>query len=378
MVSAGRFVSISVAALLIAACSGGGSSVSPVGTATNDSGSSATVATQTPAEPPVTATMATPAVTEPFVPSGSMCPPSPSGRIAYELTRLGAGATGGDVYTVEVVLPDGIGDSLLSAGVGAQQPSWSPDGTRVVVSASSDGADALFIVRCDGTIEKVLSDLSTGTPSDPETIEMPSNPSWSPDGTSIAFASPDGLFIVDPTDPQFDQPVTTDFYGGAAPRSIFVTEIELDITVAVGRPGWSPDGTQLVFGATDNSGNTDVYVVGVDGSDLTRLTTDAADDYQPAWSPDGTQIAFRSSRDDKLWLMHVDGTLQQPLFSGEGADPAFQPAWSPDGTQLVYASGASRDRTRIHVIGADGSGDRQLTPEGGATHSETWPAWVGT
>lgn len=351
-----RWITVAAAGLL-AACSSSGSGETAVTSAT---GPGVTEPSETAATTAVPASTV-PATTVLFVPSGAMCPPSSQGRIAYELGYEGAGTDGGDLWTVQVVLPDGTGDSTLVGGEqysGIGEPSWSPDGTRAVVAATEDGEE-FVVVRCDGTIETVLADLQMETLSYPLAIDSPSHPSWSPDGTTIAFASADGLFLVDPA--------------GALPT----TQINLDLEVVRGRPGWSPDGTQLVFGASDDTGNTDVYIVGIDGSGLSRLTTDPGDDYQPAWSPDGSLIAFRSARDGKLWTMAADGSQQEALFSGEGAAPAYQPSWSPDGTQLVYVSGEVGD-TRVHVIGADGSGDRQLTASEPSPRFEGWPVWVGT
>lgn len=350
------WVGVVATGLLLAACSSG----SDAPAATSATEPPATEATTPPPDTEVTASTAA-ASTVPFVPSGPMCPPSSEGRIAYELGFEGGAGDGSDLWTVQVVLPDGTGDSTLVGGEqysGIGEPAWSPDGTRAVVAASEDG-DELIVVRCDGTIETVLAGLQMETASYPLAIDTPSHPSWSPDGTMIAFASADGLFLVDPA--------------GALPT----TQISLDLEVVRGRPGWSPDGTQLVFGASDETGNTDVYVVGIDGSGLTRLTTDPGDDYQPAWSPDGTRIAFRSARDGKLWTMVVDGSQQAPLFSGEGSAPAYQPAWSPDGREIVYVAGEVGD-TRVHVIGADGSGDRQLTAAQPSPRFEGWPVWTGT
>lgn len=377
VVSTRRFASIGVAALLVvAACSSGGTSVAPATEPTvvsTDSAASEPIVTgpvTAPETTPQTTPGTTPATTEPFVPSGPMCPPAPDGRIAYELGFEGAGTDGADVWTVQVIRPDGSGDSVLIGGEqysGIGQPAWSPDGTRLVVAASEDG-DEFLVVRCDGTIDTVIADLQMETASYPLSIDTPNHPSWSPDGSTIAFTSADGLFLVDPA--------------GALPtrqiNELSGSEmVDLSVTVVRGRASWSPDGTRLVFGATDGTENTDLYVIGVDGSGLTRLTTDPGDDYQPAWSPDGSRIAFRSSRDGKLWVMEADGSQQHSLFSGEGAASAYQPSWSPDGTQLVYVSGEVGD-TRVHVIGADGTGDRQLTADEPTQRLEGWPVWVGT
>ena len=345
--------------LLVTACSGGGSSVAPADTTpetTPDTASQTTV-DSTPETTLDTTPATTPETTVAFVPSGVMCPPTPEGRIAYQVTIEGGGLEGLDTTILRVVRPDGSNDSQLFAGesyYGVAQPSWSPDGNRAVV-LTGDGPN--LIVRCDGTIESELRFMMP-TGSSPIPING-SYPSWSPDGSMVSVVSSDGLYIVDLANP------------------ISARQIVLDsgLSAAIGRASWSPDGDQLVFATIDRDENADIYVVGTDGSDLTRLTTDPGDDYQPAWSPDGSTIAFRSTRDGGLWLMDADGSDQRPLFPGSGAAQAYQPAWSPDGTRLVYVWGDAGD-TRVHIIGADGSGDRQLTADTPASRSETWPVWA--
>ena len=76
-----------------------------------------------------------------------------------------------------------------------------------------------------------------------------------------------------------------------------------------GFPSWSPDGTRIAF-ASDREGNFDIYVMGSDGSGQVRLTSDPADDVFPAWSPDGTAIAFETERDGntEVYVMGSDGS----------------------------------------------------------------------
>jgi LysM repeat protein len=88
----------------------------------------------------------------------------------------------------------------------------------------------------------------------------------------------------------------------------------------------SPDGSQIAFmsNARDGAGNYEIFVMGSGGSNVARLTDNAANDGLPAWSPDGKTIAFASDRDGvwAIWAMNPDGSNQRKLFNMGG---------SPDG-----------------------------------------------
>ncbi|HUV74533.1 MAG TPA: hypothetical protein VMW79_09500 [Anaerolineae bacterium] len=76
---------------------------------------------------------------------------------------------------------------------------------------------------------------------------------------------------------------------------------------------WSPDGTHLAF-ETDRDGDFEIYVMDVDGSGQTNLTSNpTAYDISPSWSPDGTKIFFRSDRagerfDYRPYVMNAVGS----------------------------------------------------------------------
>ena len=73
-------------------------------------------------------------------------------------------------------------------------------------------------------------------------------------------------------------------------------------------PSWSPDGSRIAFARTVE-GNTDVYSVAADGMDLQRLTTDLGVDTDPWWGPDGSRVTFASDRDGDfdIYTMDADG-----------------------------------------------------------------------
>jgi Tol biopolymer transport system component len=102
-------------------------------------------------------------------------------------------------------------------------------------------------------------------------------------------------------------------------------------------PAWSPDGEKIAF-ESNRDGNSDIYVMNVDGSNIRRLTTDPAIDCRPAWSPDGTKIAFQSQRSGHwdIYIMNADGSNQIALTRDSAFDAS--PTWSPDGLRKGWKS----------------------------------------
>ena len=79
-------------------------------------------------------------------------------------------------------------------------------------------------------------------------------------------------------------------------------------------PSWSPDGSRIAF-TSYRDGNWDIYVMDADGSNQQRLTDNPAVDRMPSWSADGSRIAFVSGRDGNwdIYVMDADGSNQQRL-----------------------------------------------------------------
>jgi Tol biopolymer transport system component len=124
-----------------------------------------------------------------------------------------------------------------------------------------------------------------------------------------------------------------------------------------------------------------------DGSDVERLTADAAYDDQAAFSPDGRQIAFVSTRAAgfaNLWVLDLATRKARALTTGRGGD--FRPAWSPDGRWIAFSS--DRDSSLptaksrwerlqlvdIYLIHPDGSGLRRISEHGNFCGTPRWTA----
>jgi dipeptidyl aminopeptidase/acylaminoacyl peptidase len=183
-----------------------------------------------------------------------------------------------------------------------------------------------------------------------------------------------GPFVVaasglDGRPPQYDSLFVVGLDGAGFHR---ITE-----RVGIGQPTWSPDGSRIAFVGGPRRGGGDVFVVDADGSNVLRLTETMQEEGSPAWSPDGKRIVF--VRDADVWVMNADGTDPIRLVeSGEGY--ARWPAWSPDGRQIAFVrpfdhgivdTCPTNTGTGVFVMDADGSDVRRLTIEG-CRHRVAW------
>ncbi|MCZ7627684.1 MAG: hypothetical protein M5U19_00605 [Microthrixaceae bacterium] len=114
------------------------------------------------------------------------------------------------------------------------------------------------------------------------------------------------------------------------------------------------------------NGNDDVFVMLIDGTEVTLLTTNPAGDYDHAWSPDGSKLVFTSTRGGTpdLYTMSAAGSSQQPLTGGVGGEDDL-PDWSHDGTAIAFDRifGTTGNDYEIWRIGADGSNPVDLTTD---------------
>lgn len=187
-------------------------------------------------------------------------------------------------------------------------------------------------------------------------------PSWSPDGRSLAYTSDEGGHL-----------------------GIWIRQVEGERALRVSQPGvdeaqpaWSPDGKLLAFVSTRRRGgrfgiflgsravelyvygqNGDLYVMPAFGGTARKIAEDA---YDPAWSPDGKKLAFRSIRNGtwRIYTASVDDGKNE-LVGGVDAR-VIGLAWSPDGRWISYVAGASAATGwDLYVVPAGGGTPTRLT-----------------
>jgi len=242
---------------------------------------------------------------------------------------------------------DGSGLRRLPAYVG--HPRGSPRGDWILgTKGASDVNIDIYIIRPDGSLTHNL----TNHPA------MDMNPTWSPDGRQIAFAS-NRIREVEP-------------------RDIFIMDADgsnVRHLVYGWQPAWSPDGRRIAFASNVDPGAVGIYVVDVDGRNRKRLTNPGNPrgwdtDRTPAWAPDSQRIAFE--RHGAIAVMNADGTDLRFLTDEWGS---LHPTWSPDGKQIAFqrvlgvGEGAQSD---IFVMNVDGANQRNITND---PADDMWPSW---
>jgi len=256
--------------------------------------------------------------------------PGTNGRIAFTSTR-DAGDT--ELYTVAA---DGTGLARLTARFGADdQPSWSPDGTLLAFRSHRDGNTDIYVMRTDGSgVRRVTTDASAD-----------SEPTWAPDGQRLAFNRNGDIYVIGLDGAGERQLTTSPFFDG--------------------QPAWSPDGQWIAFTST-RTGNGEVFAARADGSVEVNLTNRIGADSDPTWSPDGTRIAYISSQPTSAELtvmpasgLGIGGSGATVLTSDSFGDLA--PSWSPDGTRIAFESNRDDANPEIYTIALTGGAIARVT-----------------
>ncbi len=135
-------------------------------------------------------------------------------------------------------------------------------------------------------------------------------------------------------------------------------------------PAIDPSGQWLAYASTQHRATADIYIKRVDGTAITQLTSDPANDVMPTFSPDGKYIAFCSDRSGTwdIYLMEVTGGQTIKLTDGPTHD--LHPSFSPNGKQLVYCSyGAQSGQWELVVIDIDNPSQKRYIAHG------LFPSW---
>jgi Tol biopolymer transport system component len=245
--------------------------------------------------------------------------PTTEERIVFASDRSGTS----QIYSMKT---DGTDVKQLTTAGPNFGPRWSPDNLQIVFRSARNAADEIWVMNADGSNQTKL----TPGPFD-------GNPNWSANGTRIIFSRAGSLWSMNTNGSDLVQLTTgtnDDF------------------------PQASPDGAKIAF-QSQQTGNVEVWVMNVDGTNQTKLT-DRPTTVDIPFDWKGNKILFQSFpttfNPKQIWVMNGDGTDQTKVLGDDDLGGTF----SPDMSRVVFEL-ITTTADNLWVANADGSNAQQLT-----------------
>ena len=295
---------------------------------------------------------------------------------------------------------DGSGHQKLSAmDVNESSPRWSPDGSRLAFTASTDNGSEVFIYWVNtGKIARIS-----------QLTESPAGLNWSPDSRWLAFSmfveGSELKLVTPPKKPKdaewADTPTVTtrfkhetDGAGKMKPgySHLFVLPADGGTARQVtsgdfnhsSTPVWSANGKHLYFSSNRKDNweydfrNSEIYAVDINNGLITTLTERNGPDHSMALSPDGKTIAYLGYNDKMqayqntlLYTMNADGSGEKALNERFDFSPSA-PVWDPNGKGVYYMFD---DRGNTKIGHTDLSGKQRIVTHnvGGTSVGRPYP-----
>jgi Tol biopolymer transport system component len=308
-----------------------------------------------------------------------------SQRIAWNCTMGKRHPSGRGDFEICVANADGTGLTQLTDTEGSNKyPTWSPDGSQIAFVSNRNGWPTLpdyeplgYDPEAFGDEEIFIMNVD-GT----NQVNLTNNPreddsfpAWSRDGVYLVYSRYGCLSLLQVADPAQRIQLSKEGCTGTD-SGTFPDWFQPVKTNTVGiASACSP----TISFMDERNGQTDIFAINPDGSGPRQLTNDSAQELAMSWSPDGTQLVFqRFSEEDstpELYMMNADGSGLLNLTHNPGDD--WSPAWSPDGKQIAFYSQRAEGMALYIMNLSDGfsSLDNLAPTIIPGTGMGAWPSW---
>ena len=239
------------------------------------------------------------------------------------------------IWAVDPMRPNGPKARIQLSDRPGKPLAWSSDASKLLIWREPG---LLFVLNADGTETRLVTNRSVNVGViGPIARYIYPGGSFSPDGSEVVFATSGGMYTVDAD--------------GGRPRILAEGGVN---------PTFSPDGTKIAYFEIRGIPSHTLRVMNADGTgDRVLLGGQAVDCYypstgiRPAWSPDGTHIAF-SCDDYGIRVVGADGSGLRTVIPNEdalgplGTSGFGIPYWSPDGSRIAFEVVWTRDVPLTH------------------------------
>lgn len=264
-----------------------------------------------------------------------------SGVFASRITYV---TKSGGRYSLQVADADGYNpQTVVSSSEPLMSPSWSPDGTKLAYVSFEKKKPIVFVQSLVSGQRTVLANFKGNN----------SAPSWSPDGKRLAIVLTHGansqVYLINADGTGLQQ---------LTKSSAIDTE-----------PVWAPDGSSIYF-TSDRGGSPQIYRISSSGGDARRVTFDGSYNVSPRFSPDGKSLAYirRDGNGFKVALQDIASGQVQVLSDGAQDE---SPSFAPNGRMLLFAT-RQGGKGALAAVSADGRVKQRLSETGGDVREPAW------